>query len=116
MRLGAVLPHGQFRTVDPDAVVRLVQRLEDAGYDHLLVYDHVLGADISNRPDWSGYYNSRGPVPRTTRAVRLHRSLVLTRACHRCARVAERQSALVAKQVATLVLLAGRIRLGVGIG
>ena len=61
MRLGAVFPHGQFRTVDPDAVVRLVQRLEDAGYDHLLVYDHVLGADITNRPDWTGYYNSTDP-------------------------------------------------------
>ena len=48
MRLGAVFPQGQFPTVDADAVVRLVQRLEDAGYDHLLVYDHVLGADISN--------------------------------------------------------------------
>ena len=61
MRLGAVFPQGQFPTVDPDAVVRLVQRLEDAGYDHLLVYDHVLGADISNRPDWTGYYSSADP-------------------------------------------------------
>src|ERR1700754_1134017 len=61
MRLGAVFPHGQFPTVDPDAVVRLVQRLEDAGYDHLLVYDHVLGADVTNRPGWTGYYDSSDP-------------------------------------------------------
>ena len=117
MRLGAVFPHGQFRTVDPDAVVHLVQRLEDAGYDHLLVYDHVLGADISNRPDWTGYYNSADPfleplvlfayIARSCSLELVTDVLVLP----------QRQSALVAKQVATLALLApGRIRLGVGIG
>ena len=117
MRLGAVFPHGQFRTVDPDAVVRLVQRLEEAGYDHLLVYDHVLGADITTRPDWTGYYNSADSfleplvlfayVARSCSLELVTDVLVLP----------QRQSALVAKQVATLALLApGRIRLGVGIG
>ena len=67
---------------------RLVQRLEDAGYDHLLVYDHVLGADITNRPDWTGYYDSARPVPRTARAVRVPRPRVLTRARDRRARAA----------------------------
>ena len=61
MRLGAVFPQGQFRSVDPDAVVRLVQRLEDAGYDHLLVYDHVLGADIEQPPGLDRLYNSDDP-------------------------------------------------------
>ena len=45
MRLGAVFPQAEFSRVDPDEIVAFVQRLEYAGYDHLLVYDHVLGAD-----------------------------------------------------------------------
>src|SRR3954470_5896697 len=117
MRLGAVFPQGQFRTVDPDAVVRLVGRLEDAGYDHLLVYDHVLGADISTRPDWNGYYNSEDPFlePLVLFAY-LARSCSLELVTDVLV-LPQRQTALVAKQVATLALLApGRIRLGVGIG
>ena len=117
MRLGAVFPQGQFRTVDPDAVVRLVERLEDAGYDHLLVYDHVLGADITNRPDWTGYYNSADPF--------LEPLVLFAYVARSCSLelvtdvlvAPQRQTALLAKQVATLALLApGRIRLGVGIG
>jgi len=117
VRLGAVFPHAQFQTVDPDAVVHLVQRREDAGYDHLLVYDHVLGADTSNRPNWTGYYSSADPF--------LEPLVLLAYIARSCSLelvtdvlvLPQRQSALVAKQVATLALLApGRIRLGVGIG
>jgi probable F420-dependent oxidoreductase len=117
MRLGAVFPQGQFATVDPDAVVRLVQRLEDAGYDHLLVYDHILGADVSNRPGWTGYYDSTDPFlePLVLFAY-LARSCSLELVSDIMV-LPQRQTALVAKQVATLALLApGRIRLGVGIG
>jgi probable F420-dependent oxidoreductase len=117
MRLGAVFPQAEFGRVDPDAVVALVQRLEDAGYDHLLVYDHVLGADISNRPGWTGYYSSGDPF--------LEPFVLLAYLARSCGLefvtdvlvLPQRQTALVAKQVATLALLApGRIRLGVGIG
>ena len=45
MRLGAVFPQAEFRHLDPDELVAFVQRVEDAGYDHLLAFDHVLGAD-----------------------------------------------------------------------
>ena len=117
MRLGAVFPQGQFTQVDPDAVVVLVQRLEDAGYDHLLVYDHILGADITNRPRWTGYYNSHDPFlePLVLFAY-LARSCGLELVTDVLV-LPQRQTALVAKQVATLALLApGRIRLGVGIG
>jgi probable F420-dependent oxidoreductase len=117
MRLGAVFPQAEFRRVDPDEIVAFVQRLEDAGYDHLLVYDHVLGADVSSRPEWTGFYDSRDPFlePIVLFAY-------LARACGLefvtdVLVLPQRQTALVAKQVATLALLApGRIRLGVGIG
>ena len=43
MRLGAVFPQAEFSNTGGDEVVMFVHRLEDAGYDHLLVFDHVLG-------------------------------------------------------------------------
>jgi probable F420-dependent oxidoreductase len=117
MRLGAVFPQAEFTRVDPDELVGFVQRLEGAGYDHLLVYDHVLGADVGRRPDWDGAYDSRDPFlePFVLFAF-------LARACTLefvtdVLVLPQRQTALVAKQVATLACLApGRIRLGVGIG
>ena len=91
--------------------------LEDAGFDHLLLYDHVLGADTASRPGWTGVYTSSDPFlePLMTFAYLAGATgldfmsgvLVLP----------QRQTALVAKQVATLEALApGRLRLGVGIG
>ncbi len=117
MRLGAVFPQAEFDRVVGDELVEFVRRLEEAGYDHLLVYDHVLGADAGARPGWEGFYDHRDPfleplvlfayLARECRMELVTDILVLP----------QRQTALVAKQVATLQLLApGRVRLGVGIG
>jgi probable F420-dependent oxidoreductase len=117
MRLGAVFPQAEFTRVDPDEIIAFVQRLEEAGDDHLLVYDHVLGADVRNRPGWTGFYDSGDPFlePLVLFAY-LARSCTLELVTDVLV-LPQRQTALVAKQVATLALLApGRIRLGVGIG
>jgi probable F420-dependent oxidoreductase len=117
MRLGAVFPQTEFDRVVGDELVEFVRRLEDAGYDHLLVYDHVLGADASVRPGWDGYYDHRDRflepfmlfayLARECRMELVTDILVLP----------QRQTAMVAKQAATLQMLApGRVRLGVGIG
>ncbi len=117
IRLGAVFPQAEFDRVDGDELVEFVRRLEEAGYDHLLIYDHVLGADAGARPGWDGVYDLRDPflepfmlfayLARECRMELVTDILVLP----------QRQTALVAKQVATLQLLApGRVRLGVGIG
>ncbi len=117
MRLGAVFPQAELGTVDADEVVGFVQRLEEAGYDHLLAFDHVLGADARVRPGWAGAYDLDDPflepfvlfsyVARACTLELVTDVLVLP----------QRQTALVAKQAATLALLApGRVRLGVGIG
>jgi probable F420-dependent oxidoreductase len=117
VRLGAVFPQAEFGRVDADEVVAFVRRLEDAGYDHLLVFDHVLGADADARPGWTGAYSHRDPFLEP-----LVLFAYLLRACGLelvtdVLVLPQRQTALVAKQVATLELLApGRIRLGVGIG
>lgn len=117
MRLGAVFPQAELGPVDGDEVISFVRRLEDAGYDHLLVFDHVLGADSEVRPGWDGAYDHRDPfleplvlfafIARSCGLELVTDVLVLP----------QRQTALVAKQAATLELLApGRVRLGVGIG
>jgi len=117
MRLGAVFPQAEFRLQDPDELVTFAQRIEDAGYDHLLAFDHVLGADAGARPGWSGAYDHHDPFLEP-----LLLFAYLVRACNLefltdVLVLPQRQTALVAKQVATLALLAPeRIRLGVGIG
>ncbi len=117
MHLGAVFPQAEFGRVDPDEIVAFVQRLEEAGFDHLLIYDHVLGADSTARADWDGFYDHRDPFLEP-----LVLFAYLARACSLGLMtdvlvLPQRQTALVAKQVATLDLLApGRLRLGVGIG
>ena len=42
-----------------DGLVKFAAALEDAGYDHVVVYDHVVGADSTVRPGWSGAYDHR---------------------------------------------------------
>ncbi len=51
MRLGIVLPNNEIGT-DPGALRAYAQAIEEQGYDHLVAYDHVVGADLRNRPDW----------------------------------------------------------------
>ena len=88
------------------------------GYRHLLIYDHVLGASTTNRPDWSGPYTSDtmfhepfvlfGYFAGITRQIELVTGVII---------LPQRQTALVAKQAAEVdVLSGGRLRLGIGVG
>jgi probable F420-dependent oxidoreductase len=115
--VGAVLPQNEL-PADPAEVRRYLTHLEREGYDHVLAYDHVLGADTSTRPDWRGAYDAEDPFLEvlaafawaagfTERLGFVTGVLILP----------QRQTALVAKQAATIDLLSGgRLRLGVGIG
>jgi probable F420-dependent oxidoreductase len=102
---------------DPEIIRDYAQAAEDLGYEHLLAYDHVLGADPSNREGWRGY----------THKTMFHEPLTLfsflaaiTQRLEFVSGVIvlpQRQTALVAKQAAEVdVLSNGRLRLGVGIG
>jgi alkanesulfonate monooxygenase SsuD/methylene tetrahydromethanopterin reductase-like flavin-dependent oxidoreductase (luciferase family) len=57
MKIGVALPQSDIGT---DAVVLrdFAQAAEGIGYDHLAVYDHVVGINPSSRPDWTGAYTS----------------------------------------------------------
>jgi len=117
MQIGAVLPHNEIGT-DPGAIKAYAQGLEAQGITHLLIYDHVLGAN----PDRPGGF--RGPYdkdvafhePMTTfsfiAAVTEKLELVTTILI-----LPQRQAVLVAKQAAELAILSGnRFRMGVGTG
>ena len=117
MQLGVVFPQTEIGA-DPGPVREYAQAAEAAGYEHLLVYDHVLGAD----PDRPGGF--RGPY---THETLFHEPMVLfgylagiTQRLELVTGILilpQRQTALVAKQAAEVdVLSGGRLRLGVGVG
>ncbi|MDQ4044340.1 MAG: hypothetical protein M3173_02690, partial [Chloroflexota bacterium] len=55
IRLGAVVPQIELPP-DANAARRWFEQVEQLGFDHALIYDHVLGADTSVRPGWNGAY------------------------------------------------------------
>jgi probable F420-dependent oxidoreductase len=118
MEYGIVLPHHEIGT-DPQAIKTFAQGAEALGATHLLIYDHVMGAD-PNRP---GGWKNR-PYDKD---VRFHEPLttfafiaaVTTRINLMTAVLIlpQRQTVLVAKQAAEVAILSGgRFRLGVGTG
>lgn len=117
MKLGVVFPHNEIGT-DPGAIKAFVQGAEDRGADHLLIYDHVLGADPNRPGGWRGPYDKDVAFhePFTTFAFIAAVTSRLTLATAVLV-LPQRQTALVAKQAAEVALLSGgRLRLGVGTG
>ena len=56
MEFGAVFPHNEIGT-DPGAIRAYAQGVEALGATHLLIYDHVLGADPDRPGGWKGAYD-----------------------------------------------------------
>ena len=117
MQIGLVFPQTEIGN-DPAAIRDYAQAAEGLGFSHLLAYDHVLGANPDRPGGWSGPYTHLTPFHEvfvlfsylaglTTRLGLVTGILILP----------QRQTALVAKQAASLdVLSGGRLRLGVGLG
>lgn len=118
IRLGAVFPTCEIGD-DPVAVRDFAQAAEDLGFDHLVAYDHVVGAVHEHRepPLW-GPYTEHDPfhepfvlfgyLAGVTRRLELATGVII---------LPQRQTVLVAKQAAEIAVLSqGRLRLGVGTG
>ena len=115
MQLGVTFPQNEIGR-DKLAVRDYAQAAEALGYKHLLVYDHVLGADPTNRPGWAGYTHQSqfhepfvlfGYLAALTNLELVTDVIILP----------QRQTALVAKQAAEVdILTDGKFRLGVGLG
>ncbi len=117
MKFGIVFPQTEIGS-DPDDIARFAQAVEEAGFDHLLAYEHVLGANTASRPNWSGPYTSEsmfhepyvlfGYLSAIVSRLEFVTGIVI---------LPQRQTALVAKQSACLdVISRGRFRLGIGTG
>jgi probable F420-dependent oxidoreductase len=117
MKIGVTYPQTELQG-DPQAVRRIGLAAEELGYDHLLTYDHVLGATHDREPKLWGPYTDKHPfhdpfimfahLAAMTRRIEFVTGILV---------LPQRQTALVARQAADLDLLSNeRFRLGVGIG
>jgi probable F420-dependent oxidoreductase len=122
MKLGAIFPQNEIGT-DPAAIRDYAQGIEEAGFDHLVVYDHVLGAvperfvgaqigfqqpPYTDQSPFHEVFVLFGFLAAATRRLELATGVLV---------LPQRQTALVAKQAAAVDLLSGgRLRLGVGVG
>lgn len=117
MRIGVVFPQTEFPS-DPVAIRTYAEAVEDFGYTHILAYDHVLGANPRRPGGLNGPYTFQDSfqsplllfsfMAAVTSQIEFTTGILI---------LPQRQTALFAKQAATLdVLSRGRLRLGLGIG
>lgn len=117
MKIGVVFPQTE---IGPDVftVRAYAEAAEGSGFAHLMVYDHVLGAGVANRPDFRGPYTCQhqfhepfvlfGYLAGITSSLEMVTGVII---------LPQRQTALVAKQAAEVDRLSnGRLRFGVGTG
>ena len=115
--LGVVLPQVEILSPEVTAISTFARETERSGFDHLLAFDHVLGVDSTSRPGWDGYYDHTAPFLEPITLFAFLGSVTAMEFLTDILILPQRQTALVAKQAATLDLLVeGRMRLGVGIG
>ena len=117
MEIGAVFPHNEIGT-DPQAIKDYAQGVEELGVTHLLIYDHVLGADRDRPGGFEGPYDKdvafREPfttfafIAAVTKKLDMITTVMI---------LPQRQTVLVAKQAAELAILSNnRFKLGIGVG
>ena len=117
IRIGAVFPHFSIGT-NVDEIKAFATTVEGIGFDHLFVYDHVVGGSREGRPELEGRYTSAhnfheifvlfGYLAAVTTNLELVSGVII---------LPQRQTVLLAKQAAEVDILSkSRLRLGVGIG
>jgi probable F420-dependent oxidoreductase len=117
MKLGVVFPQTEIGA-DPASIRDYAQAVEGMGYDYLLTYDHVVGANPDRPGGWRGPYTYRdmfhepfvlfGYLAGITETLELVTGILI---------LPQRQTVLIAKQAAEVdVLSGGRLRLGIGVG
>jgi probable F420-dependent oxidoreductase len=115
MELGTVLPTLELGP-DPGPLREYAQGVEEAGYDHVLASDHVLGVDPDR--DWEGPYDNddlfHEPLTTLSHLAAVTDDLAFGTAI---LILPQRQTALVAKQAAQVARFCdGGFRLGVAVG
>ena len=117
MQIGVTYPQTDMEA-DPGAVRHFTQAVEQMGYQYILAYDHVVGANTDSRPGWNKPYSIdsqfHDPFNLFSFMAGISDKLGFVTGI---LILPQRQTTLVAKQAACLdVLCNGRFRLGIGIG
>src|SRR2546423_134829 len=116
MQIGVVFPQTEIGA-DAGALRTYGQRVEELGFHHILVYDHVIGADPAVHEGWAGPYNVKTTFHEPFVLFGYLAALTSLELVTGIIILPQRQTALVAKQAAEVDLLTGgRFRLGVGLG
>ncbi len=116
MHIGVVFPQMEIGS-DVGAVRAYGETLGGLGYHHILVYDHVVGADPAVHPRWAGPYDVTTTFHEPFVMFGYLAALTDLELVTDVIILPQRQTALVAKQAAEVDLLTnGRFRLGVGVG
>ena len=117
MRVGVVFPQTEIGN-DPFVIRDYAQTAEGLGFNHIVAYDHVIGANLASRAGWQPPYSHLdgfhepmvlfGYLAGLTKTIEFVTGIII---------LPQRQTVLVAKQAAALdVLSRGRLRFGIGIG
>jgi probable F420-dependent oxidoreductase len=116
MQIGVVFPQTELGG-DVAAVRHYAQTVEQLGYRHVLIYDHVLGADRSVHAPWTGPYDVHTTFHEPFVLFGYLAAITSLELVTGVIILPQRQTALVAKQAAEVDLLTnGRFRLGIGVG
>ncbi|MBX6751392.1 MAG: LLM class F420-dependent oxidoreductase [Micromonosporaceae bacterium] len=116
MEIGVVFPQTEIGA-DPAAVQAYAAAVEELGYQHILAFDHVLGADPSVHKGWNAPYDVDSTFHEPFVLFGYLAAITSVELVAGVIVLPQRQTALVAKQAAEVdVLSQGRLRLGVGLG
>lgn len=118
MKIGVVFPQTEFGSDEPEQIIAYAKAAKEAGFSHILAYDHILGANPNRPGGWRGPYTHESPFHEPFVLFSFMASAVADiEFATGVIILPQRQTALVAKQAATLDKLSkGRLRLGVGLG
>jgi probable F420-dependent oxidoreductase len=116
MQIGVIYPQTELAT-DPGTVRAYVRKVEELGYRHLEIYDHVLGADPAVHTGWAGPYDIDTTFHEPLVFYGFLAALTQLELVTGIVIAPQRQTALLAKQAAEVDILSeGRLRLGIGAG
>jgi probable F420-dependent oxidoreductase len=116
MRIGVVFPQTEIGA-DVDAIRAYAQGVQQLGFSHVLVYDHVIGADPAIHAPWTGPYDVHTTFHEPMVLFGYLAAVTTLELVTGIVILPQRQTVLAAKQAAEVDLLTeGRFRFGVGLG